>query len=615
MCGIFAILNNRDAFSQDMIIKAFNKGKNRGPESSSLQRIGEKAHFGFHRLAINGLTEESGQPMTIDGITLICNGEIYNYHQLFTMLDITPITESDCEIIIHLYKRYGIEETLSLLDGVFAFALYDYSDYQKGAHIHIARDPLGVRPLYYLSPNGRAYEDREANMINVIHDDIKVFASELKVLQSLLNESDKDIYYDSFRPNSLTRAQNLPIPTSTRALLMAKQFPPGTYSSYCLSKKVHATWEEITKHKHYTCLNISSTSLEIEHESVGRSTHEEAIWKALCNAVCKRVVGTTQRDIACCLSGGLDSSLIAALVNEYYDGTLETYSIGMHGSDDLKYARKVADYLGTQHREIILTDEEFWNAIPEVIHAIESYDTTTVRASVGNYLVGKYISQHSNAKVVFNGDGSDELTGGYLYMLAAPDSLEFNAECRRLLNNIHAFDVLRSDKCISSHGLEPRTPFLDKSFVSTYMNAPVSLRNPRFDSKDKPEKYLLRTIVEKMHPTLLPHEVLWRTKEAFSDGVSKQTKSWFEIIQDHIKSNLYDHLSERVEKNILNNMNPFKHNKPETLEQMHYREIFSRHFKSQSCQEIIPYFWMPKFIEATDASARTLKIYNEINNN
>ena len=184
----------------------------------------------------------------------------------------------------------------------------------------------------------------------------------------------------------------------------------------------------------YVSLNASGPSLRTERETVGRSAYEIAIWEALSEAVRKRVVGTTERGIACCLSGGLDSSLIAALVSKYYDGHLETYSIGMKGSDDLRYAKLVATHIGSKHTEIVLSEDEFWDAIPEVIEAIESYDTTTVRASVGNYLVGKHISENSDAKVVFNGDGSDELTGGYLYMLAAPNSLEFNAECRRLLN-------------------------------------------------------------------------------------------------------------------------------------------------------------------------------------
>jgi asparagine synthase (glutamine-hydrolysing) len=187
-------------------------------------------------------------------------------------------------------------------------------------------------------------------------------------------------------------------------------------------------------------------------------------------AVNKRCL-TTERPIACLLSGGLDSSLIAALVNNFYTShnlpnKLETYSIGLQDSEDLKYARIVAVYLGTNHTEIIVTEKEMFEAIPEVIRAIESYDTTSVRASIGNYLLGKYISTHSEAKVIFNGDGSDELLGGYLYMNKCPDDIEFDRETRRLLKDIHSFDVLRSDKCISSHGLEPRTPFLDKTFVN-----------------------------------------------------------------------------------------------------------------------------------------------------
>lgn len=596
MCGIFALLNNRDTYSENLVKQAFNVGKRRGPESSTFKNVGDRIDLGFHRLAINGLTSSSDQPMTIDGVTLVCNGEIYNYRELFALMGIEPTTESDCEIIIHLYKKYGIKETLSLIDGVFAFVLYDYSDY-RAPRVHVARDPLGVRPLYMLSASGPRFEDRELESVKITYDNIYCFASELKSLQSLINVHGP-IYYDSFRPNSLTRAQGYPHPPSMRGLLMAKQYPPGTYSSFSMPIGVNQNWTPNVIGVPYVSLNIFGSSLRTESETVGRSTYETAIWNTLNDAVRKRVVGTTERDIACCLSGGLDSSLIAALVSKYYDGILETYSIGMLGSDDLKCARMVAHHIGSNHTEIVLSEDEFWDAIPEVIESIESYDTTTVRASVGNYMLGKYISENSNAKVVFNGDGSDELTGGYLYMLAAPDSLEFNAECRRLLKDIHAFDVLRSDKSISSHGLEPRTPFLDKSFVATYLNTPLSLRNPRhLTGCNHPEKYFLRSIVQKMEPNLLPPQILWRTKEAFSDGVSGTAGTWYQLIEKRVKS-LDMGGFVLIEPNV---------NVPTTPEQLYYRMIYDDIYPGSAT--VVPYFWMPRYVDATDSSARSLNIY------
>jgi asparagine synthase (glutamine-hydrolysing) len=273
----------------------------------------------------------------------------------------------------------------------------------------------------------------------------------------------------------------------------------------------------------------------------------------------------------------------------------------MEGSEDLRYAKIVAQYLGTKHTEIIVTEDEFFNAIPEVIKAIESYDTTSVRASVGNYLLGKYIAKHSDAKVIFNGDGSDELAGGYLYFHASPSDLHFDSECKRLLSDIHAFDVLRSDKSISSHGLEPRTPFLDRGWVDYYLSIPAKLRNHNnkgtsYHEKSGYEKFIIRLIAEQY----LPAEVAWRRKEAFSDGVSGQ-KSWYQIIQ------------ERMEKVVIDE-NAYKyegHNKPKTREQIYYRTIFDEAYPN--CEEIVPYFWMPKWVESKDASARTLSIYNKLN--
>jgi asparagine synthase (glutamine-hydrolysing) len=323
----------------------------------------------------------------------------------------------------------------------------------------------------------------------------------------------------------------------------------------------------------------------------------------LISAVEKRCC-TTERPIACLLSGGLDSSLIAALVNEYHNKNnlpkLETYSIGIKGSEDLKYAKIVAEHLGTKHTEIVLTEEEFISSIPEVIYAIESYDTTTVRASIGNWLLGKYISNNSQAKVIFNGDGSDEMSGGYLYMHYAEDAIEFDKECRRLLKDIHMFDVLRSDKSISSNGLEPRTPFLDRSFVQNYMSIPYEIR---YQYNKIAEKYLIRysfvpeNFRNREGKELLPHSILWRKKEAFSDGITSK------------KSSLYEKIQEYTNKlNINTNKNVFEHLTPKTNEQLYYRNLFEEYYSGS--EKLVPYFWMPKYVHATDASARTLPNYD-----
>jgi asparagine synthase (glutamine-hydrolysing) len=366
--------------------------------------------------------------------------------------------------------------------------------------------------------------------------------------------------------------------------------------------KVSPKWELKKENCVYHSTGFSSVMSESDCDTTRAI---QKIQHYLYESVKKRVL-VTERPIACLLSGGLDSSLITALVNECHkqksDVPLETFSIGLEGSEDLKYARIVAEYLGTNHTEILLSENDFIDAIPEVIRTIESYDTTTVRASIGNYLLGKYISENSEAKVIFNGDGSDELCGGYLYMHAAPDAVEFDKECRRLLKDIHAFDVLRSDKCISSHGLEPRTPFLDRTWVQQYLSIHPTLRCHA--GNNQCEKFLLRSAFSEENyldsngSALLPKCVLWRTKEAFSDGVSKTTRSLYEIIQENVESPV----------KIFNVK--YEHNHPDTDEKNYYRSIFESYY--QGLGNVIPYFWMPRYVEAKDASARTLKIYNEV---
>jgi asparagine synthase (glutamine-hydrolysing) len=554
MCGIIALLND-SSFSSEIINAQFIKGKNRGPEYSKLKSFSNfNLNLGFHRLAINGLNEKSNQPLSIQNIFLVCNGEIYNYKYLYELMNIKSETDSDCEVIIHLYLRYGIEQTLQMLDGVFAFVLYDANN----SNIYVARDPFGVRPLYQLS-----------NLTNYC---LIGFASELKCLNEFVNIDEQ-------------------IETTVSEIHKTKisQFTPGTYSIFSYDNYI---WTNTKQNITYFMPTFSSPSNKIEWVY-----YYTKIVDNLVKSVEKRCL-TTERPIACLLSGGLDSSLVTALVNDFYlskqfDKKLETYSIGLAGSEDLKYARIVANYLNTNHTEIIVTEKEMFDAIPEVIRAIESYDTTSVRASIGNYLLGKYISKNSDAKVIFNGDGADELCGGYLYMKSCPDSIEFDKETRRLLKDIHLFDVLRSDKSISSHGLEPRTPFLDRNFVNCYLSIPPYARN--YNNFGQCEKFLiresfsLRIFENVLGKQILPDEILWRRKEAFSDGVTGHGRSLFQILQEFIS----------IELNL-----------PATIEteKLYYKTIFEGFYPNMS--HILPYFWMPKYTTATDPSARTLEVYN-----
>ncbi len=684
MCGIFTLLNYENKYSIEFITQQFKKGSARGPENSQLSKVSRKAMFGFHRLAINGLTPESSQPLIKGDLILICNGEIYNYKELYALMTdnrgkyidnyeeylisnnldenapVLPSTQSDCEIILWLYERYGIEHTLQLLDGVFSFILLDQRSTIGEPMMYVARDPYGVRPLYCIHqkyestlPNDTPFFKNIPNYLgggsrNLQHamsdqttqESTIGFASELKVLSKFVEDS----------------------PSSTYKV---EQFQPGTYSVYTFSDKVCSQWQPITQNIRYYRMAFSKIA-KLEREKIDILTNvslyinnvpsyndlyfsankrdnmllnsnntnsntksncnlesnqlirhiTQGIQKHLIDAVEKRC-STTERPIACLLSGGLDSSLITALVSEYHKQhglpQIETYSIGLNDSVDLKYAKLVAEHLGTKHTEIIITEKEMCNAIPNVIKAIESYDTTTVRASIGNYLLGEYISKHSEAKVIFNGDGSDELLGGYLYMKNAPDAIEFDRECRRLLTDIHTFDVLRSDKCISSHGLEPRTPFLDRAWTQYYLSISPNIRH----FPEEIEKYWLRYAFSKTHyfpasglESLLPDDVLWRKKEAFSDGVSGTQRSLYQILQDFcdmaVPLDSYRDYEEKVRAQP--NMKHVHTNMPKTSEQYYYRFIFERFYPGMG--SIIPYFWMPKYIKATDASARTLSTYN-----
>ena len=554
MCGIWACVGQCPKDASNTCVQQLSS---RGPESSQVITLANgNITLGFTRLAINDLTSHGMQPMTTGSVSWICNGEIYNHIDLKNQFKLESDSHSDCAYLGPLWNKLGKnpDTFFKALDGVFAIVLFDASTNT----ITVGRDPYGVRPLFIGYGKNQIF-----------------FGSEMKAL------IDVSLRIDVFSPG--TWAQwNL---NNFRSVMPLKI---GIYHNVPWVKQAQFSPK---------CTDGLSNSLSAVRES-------------LTLAVKKRVLAT-ERPIAALLSGGVDSSLIAALVQKELKAlgrpSLETYSIGFAGSTDLKYARKVADHIGSKHHEIVVTPDDLFEAIPEVIWAIESYDITTVRASVGNWYVCKEISKMSEAKVIFNGDGADEVFGSYLYFFRAPTDQEFDAESERLLKDIHMYDVLRSDRCISSHGLEARTPFLDKQFVATVRSIDTMWRRPRKEPVDYMErsnaldyvpiceKWLLRNAFSELR--ILPDEVLWRQKEAFSDGVSGTAKSWFQEIQDRIPEDL---LSEKK----------YSHLPPPTAESRFYRDIFDGIYGAK-CERNIPYFWMPKWSgETTDPSARTLSIYS-----
>ena len=273
-------------------------------------------------------------------------------------------------------------------------------------------------------------------------------------------------------------------------------------------------------------------------------------------AVIKRLL--SDRPIGCLLSGGLDSSIIASILKKH-NPNIKTFSIGLKDSPDVIASQKVADYLKTDHTNVIISEEEMLNAIEETIYQIESSDITTIRASVPMYLLSKYIAENTDIKVIFSGEGSDEASGSYLYFHNAPTPTDFQNECIRLLKDVHMFDVLRGDKTTAGNGLEIRVPFFDKEFINYYMS---------IDPKKKcitngVEKYLLRRSFEND----LPEEIVWRRKDGFSDGVSKLDKPWYEIIEEYAQS------------------------KYKLSESNMYKILYTKYYHSNN----IPYTWMPKW--------------------
>ena len=521
MCSIMGYCGH--GATPDTIRKYFDQTISRGPDDSRIVETG-CGLLGFHRLAIMGLTPEGMQPFGLDGSWVVCNGELYGFEkdkQELTEKGYTFRSGSDCEILLPLYREYGTG-MFARLDAEFALILYDAETQEYIA----ARDPIGIRPLYY---------GQDAN-------GAMVFASEPKNLVGLC---------DRILP-----------------------FPPGHY------------WKN-GEFVEYSRIWHADTVCHDDLDAVCANIHDK-----LTAGVEKRLVADAK--VGFLLSGGLDSSLVCAIAARRSDKPIRTFAIGMEkDAIDLKYAKQVADWIGSEHTEVYMSKEQVLASLEEVIRMLGTFDITTIRASMGMYLLCKWIHENTDLRVILTGEISDELFG-YKYTDFAPDAAAFQEEAEKRIRELHMYDVLRADRCISVNSLEARVPFGDLDFVR-YVMAVDPAKKMNVYGKGK---YLLRHAFEGDY---LPHDILYREKAAFSDAVGH---SMVDDLKEYANNYYTDAEYEEKRKK-------YRHAMPFTKESLLYREIFEKYYPGQA--EMIVDFWMPnrswEGCNVNDPSARVLANY------
>lgn len=521
MCGILVTTDPK------VEMETFKKGltalDDRGPDMQRIEEIGTGI-LGFDRLAIMGLSSEGMQPFHLGDSAVVCNGELYCFRPVKEKLEreYEFQSESDCEIILPLYEKYGVD-MFKHLDAEYAMVIYDG---KTGKYI-ASRDPIGIRPLFY----------------GYTRDHKISFGSTAASLQP---------FCDHIYP-----------------------FPPGTY--YMDGQFVP-----------YTHIDKAEKIIYDDLETVCHNIHDKLI-----DGVIKRM----DADAPCgyLLSGGLDSSLVCAIAAKRSDKPIRTFAIGMDvDAIDLKYAKQVAEFIGSDHTEVIITKEDVLNALEPVIKRLETWDITTIRASIGMYLLCKYIHENTDIKVIFTGEISDELFG-YKYTDFAPDADAFQMEAEKRVRELYMYDVLRADRCISSNSLEGRVPFGDLDFVRYVMSINPSMKMNTYHMG----KYLLRHAFEE--DALLPATILFRDKAAFSDAVGHS---------------LADDLKELAEKTYTDEefekgCKKYSYHRPYTKESLLYRDIFEKYYPG--LDNMIKDYWLPnqswKGCQVTDPSARYLSNY------
>ena len=542
MCGIWVYIdtNTKVQFSEEDVYHYFMNTKHRGPDHSSFNQYSNNVFVGFHRLAIMDPSPVSNQPYVVElgnGETAIfvCNGEIYNYKKLNETYELGITHNSDCMVIPLLYKKCGMDYKRFVnmfeneIEGEFSFVMTVLNSKNNVSYIVAGRDHIGIRPLYHGQHNGTA-----------------IFSSEIKSC--------------TFFNGSVI------------------EFQPGTIQRICYDDDGVMSYVDFHPFEWVSLVSPVNKTDE---------TYLRDVKNALVSSIKKRL--TADVPIGFLLSGGVDSSLVCAIASELSDKPIRTFCCGLEGGSDLKYARMVADYIGSEHTEVIFTKEEALNAINEVIYTTETWDTTTIRASVGQYLVSKYIKQNTDIKVLLVGEGPDEICSSYLFNWYAPNASEMHYAALDYVGHLHKYDVRRVDRCLAAFGLEARVPYLDPEFIRAYWEIPPEKRTPQSNGI---EKWWLRKCADGENP-LLPSEVMWRKKEAFSDGISSVEKSWFSIIKDYIHENYG------------------------LTEEQYYIHSFVEMFGKHRIR-IIDGYWQPRWDKNgnvtssyVDPSARTLDVYNK----
>lgn len=541
MCGIICLLQigNLDI---NVALECLDKLKARGPDKQHYQIV-ENGEFnifmGFTRLAIMDTSDAGLQPFNdLDGNICICNGEIYNYKELAKKHNITMKSSCDCEILLPIYNKIGLINMItSNLDAEFATVIYS----PNNKKIYAVRDKFGVRPLYY------GYNQTTK---------ILGFASELKALSPIME------FVEQVKPNYvLTIDMNI---STNDPIKLIEKCMYYDYSGLITTNKFN---------------NVSDIQNQIRYY--------------LTAAVEKRL--HADRKIGFLLSGGLDSSLIVSIATKILGPeNIICFSVGIDGSPDIEAAKSVVEYLGIkQHHIIPFTVEMGLASLFDVIQTVETYDITTVRASTPQYIMAKYIKENTDIRVLLSGEGSDEIHGSYRYFRNAPNMDEFHRETIRLLEELYLFDNKRTDRTMANNGLEVRIPFLDTDYVEFITRINPALLMYR-------EDYIEKKIIRDSFKEYLPDEILYRSKEAFSDAVSSNEISWTDAIKKLSDEKITD--DELIR-------NHFTFNNPKTKDALLFRKIFDGIYPNRD--SIIPHYWLPKFQsnEVLDPSAKVLDCY------